>query len=158
MDRPADTFATLLAAAADDLQDPVHRRILQQLLYHLGRWVYLIDAADDLSKDLAAGNYNPLVFRYGLSEGALSPEIRSQFALTLDHSVHMATTAFELWDFGVWTELLSKTLYNSLFAVGKAVLDGTFHTSRSEQKKYRLLRKPHERSLSDSGCSRNCNR
>ena len=157
LDQTADTFATLLAAAADDLEDPVHRRILQQLLYHLGRWVYLIDAADDLPKDLAAGNYNPLVFRYSLSEGRLSPDIRSQFALTLDHSIHMAATAFELWDFGVWTELLSKTLYNSLFAVGKAVLDGTFHTSQREQKKYRLLRKPHERSLSDSGCSRNCN-
>ena len=158
LDRPADTFATLLAAAADALKDPMHRRILQQLLYHLGRWVYLIDAADDLPKDFAAGNYNPLVFRYGLRKGQLPPEIRSQFALTLDHSIHMAATAFELWDFGVWTELLSKTIYSSLFAVGKAVLDGTFHTRQRELKKYRLLRKPNERSLSDSGCSGNCHR
>ena len=39
----------------------------------------------------------------------------------------MMATAFELWDFGVWTPVLEKTLYASLFRVGKAVLDGTFH-------------------------------
>ena len=27
------------------------RRVAEQLLYHLGRWVYLVDAADDLKED-----------------------------------------------------------------------------------------------------------
>ncbi len=158
LDEPADTFATLLAAAADEVSDPVQSRVLHQLLYHLGRWVYLIDAADDLEKDLAAGNYNPIALRYGLNEGRIPQAVRPQFVLTLDHSIHMAATAFELWDFGVWTNLLTQTIYNSLFAVGKAVLDGTFHTLKKEHKKYRLLRKPNERSLSDSGCPGDCHR
>lgn len=158
LDEPADTFATLLCAAANEVADPIQNRVLHQILYHLGRWVYLIDAADDLSKDLASGNYNPIALRYGLTEGKIPPEIRSQFVLTLDHSIHMAATAFELWDFGMWTGLLSYTIYESLFAVGREVLDGTFHTQRKDHKKYRLLRKPNERSLSDSGCPGNCNR
>ena len=158
LDEPADTFAAILSAAADEVSDPVQSRVLHQLLYHLGRWVYLIDAADDLEKDLAAGNYNPIAFRYKLKEGRIPPEVRPQFVLTLDHSIHMAATAFELWDFGVWTGLLTRTIYDSLFAVGRSVLDGTFHTLRKEHKKYRLLRKPNERSLSDSGCPRDCHR
>ena len=108
--------------------------MLRQLLYHLGRWVYLIDAADDLAEDFAGGGYNPLIHRYGLAEGKLSEEQRRDFARTLDHSVHMMATAFELGDFGRWTEILEKTLYHGLFQVGQAVLDGTFH-QRERRKK-----------------------
>ena len=55
------------------------RRVLEQLLYHLGRWIYLVDAADDLPEDFASGSYNPLLRRFGLEEGELTGE-----ALLLD--------------------------------------------------------------------------
>ena len=109
------------------MDEPVRRRVLEQIFYHLGRWVYLVDAADDLKKDAASGNYNPVALRYGLLEGVWTEESRTGFAATLDHSIHMMATAFELWDFGVWTPVLKSTLYTGLFRVGKAVLDGTFH-------------------------------
>lgn len=130
IDRAADAFAALLEAAAQEVDEPVRRRVLQQLLYHLGRWVYLVDAADDLKKDAADGNYNPVALRFGLENGVWTAEARREFAATLDHSIHMMTTAFELWDFGVWTPILESTLYTGLFQVGKAVLDGTFQTVR----------------------------
>ena len=130
IDRPADAFAVLLAGAAEEVKDPVRKRVLSQLLYHLGRWVYLIDAADDLKKDGESGSYNPVALRYGLTEGRWTPEARSEFAATLDHSIHMMATAYELWDFGVWTPILKGTIYNGLFHVGKAVLDGTYKTLR----------------------------
>ena len=127
IDRAADTFAILLRGAAQSVDEPVRRRVLEQIFYHLGRWVYLVDAADDLKKDAASGNYNPVALRYGLLEGVWTEESRTGFAATLDHSIHMMATAFELWDFGVWTPVLKSTLYTGLFRVGKAVLDGTFH-------------------------------
>lgn len=133
MDQAADTFAVLLRGAAQSVDDPVRRRVLEQIFYHLGRWVYLVDAADDLKADAASGNYNPVALRYGLSGGAWTEEARKSFAATLDQSVHMMATAFELWDFGVWTPVLEATLYTGLFRVGKAVLDGTFH--RGEKKR-----------------------
>ena len=138
MDRAADAFAMLLGCAAGDVQDRNQRRVLEQMLYHLGRWVYLIDAADDLKKDAASGNYNPVALRFGLTDGIWTPEARHEFAASLDLSIHMMTTAFELWDFGVWTPILEKTLYSGLFQVGKAVLDGTFQAKRrgvAERKK-----------------------
>ena len=130
MDRAADAFAALLGSAAEELEDPVRRRVLGQLLYHLGRWVYLVDAADDLKKDAASGNYNPVALRFALEDGIWTPESRREFAQTLDHSIHMCATAFELWDFGEWRALLERTLYTGLFHVGKAVLDGTFRQRR----------------------------
>jgi len=137
IDQAADAFAVLLESAAEEVDDPVHRRVLRQLLYHLGRWVYLMDAADDLKKDAADGNYNPVSLRYQLKDGIWSDESRRDFAATLDHSIHMMTTAFELWDFGVWTSILEATLYTGLFRVGRAVLDGTFRSlqHREERKK-----------------------
>lgn len=126
IDRAADAFAGLLAGAAEELTDPIRRRVLSQLLYHLGRWVYLMDAADDLKKDHENGNYNPVALRFGLEDGQWTPESRREFVASLDHSIHMMTTAFELIPFGVWTPILESTLYTGLFQVGKSVLDGTF--------------------------------
>jgi len=133
MDRAADTFAVLLQGAARSVDEPVRRRVLEQLLYHLGRWVYLVDAADDLKKDAASGSYNPVALRYELSEGVWTEESRRSFAATLDHSIHMMAAAFELWDFGIWTPILEKTLYAGLFRVGKAVLDGTFRSGKNQR-------------------------
>ena len=139
MDQAADTFAQLLAAAAAGVEDPVRRRVLEQMLYHLGRWVYLLDAADDLQKDAVSGNYIPVALRYGLRDGKWDEESRRAFARTLDHSIHMIATAFELWDFGVWRPLLESTVYTGLFAVGRAVLEGTFHKMppREQRKKHK---------------------
>lgn len=130
MDRAADAFAVLLGSAAREVDDPIRQRVLEQMLYHLGRWVYLVDAADDLKKDVASGNYNPVALRFSMADGTWTAAARQEFTATLDHSIHMMTTAFELWDFGVWTPVLETTLYTGLFRVGKSVLDGTFQTRR----------------------------
>ena len=127
IDAAADTFAKLLAAAADEAADPVKRRVLTQLLYHLGRWIYLIDAADDLKKDVKSGSYNPLPLRYDLPGSALAPEARQELAQTLDASIQAMAAAFALWDFGRYGAVIESTVYQGLYAVGTAVLDGTFH-------------------------------
>lgn len=58
-----------------------------------------------------------MALRYGLRDGKWDEESRRAFARTLDHSIHMIATAFELWDFGVWRPLLESTVYTGLFAV-----------------------------------------
>ena len=138
IDRAADAFAVLLSSAAKEVDDPIRRRVLEQILYHLGRWVYLVDAADDLKKDAETGNYNPVALRFELKNGVWTQEKRQEFVVTLDHSIHMIATAFELWEFGVWRPILETTFYTGLFRVGKAVLDGTFRaSSRGEDRKKR---------------------
>ena len=37
----------------------------EQLLYYLGKWIYLIDALDDYDKDVKEKNYNPFYFCFG---------------------------------------------------------------------------------------------
>ena len=41
----------------------------------------------------------------------------------------MIATAFELWDFGVWTPIIRSVVYEGMFLVGHAVLEGTFQAA-----------------------------
>ena len=70
-DRAADPSARALAAlctallpAGDD------RRVTERIAYCVGRWVYLMDAYDDLEKDLKSGAYNPFLLQYGVQTPA----------------------------------------------------------------------------------------
>ena len=126
LDAPADAFARLLTAAAEGAKDPIKRRVLGQMLYHLGRWIYLVDAADDLAKDAKSGSYNPLPRRYHLPEGKLTDEARRDLSMTLDSSVRAMAAAFELWDFGENRGIIENIVYQGLYAVGGAVLNGTY--------------------------------
>lgn len=131
LDEAADCFARLLQSAAVAAQsDGARRRILEQELYHLGRWIYLVDAADDLKKDLRQGNYNPLLYRFHLENGALSQADRDALGRTLDASVRQIAAAFELDEPGEYRAVVESVIYEGLYLVGGAVLDGSFHRRR----------------------------
>lgn len=120
IDRTADAFARLLQAAAPDGPDEGRTRALRELLYHLGRWVYLVDAWDDLEEDRKSGNYNPLELRFNGAPEAETEYVRT----TLTHSVRLAASAFELADFGGWGPVIENILYLGLPTAQQAVLTG----------------------------------
>ena len=76
LDKTADTFARLLQAAGAESQIG-QRRPVEQILYHIGRWIYLADAYDDLEEDFKRGRYNPLINRFSLVTPQLSEENRN---------------------------------------------------------------------------------
>lgn len=43
------------------------RELLARAGYHLGKWVYMIDAVDDIEENIESGAYNPLLFRFGFN-------------------------------------------------------------------------------------------
>ena len=120
LDRAADTFAELLRAAAPSGGEESRDRAMEQLLYHLGRWIYLLDAQDDLEEDRAAGRYNPGAARFG-PEG--DPDA---MARTLDHSRNLMYSAAQLADFGCRWPLIENILYLGLPLVQRAVFDGSW--------------------------------
>ena len=38
--------------------------------YHMGKWIYLIDAVDDIEENIESGAYNPLLYRFNYQGGA----------------------------------------------------------------------------------------
>lgn len=136
-DEAADTFALLLRDMAALSPPGIKRRVLEEMLYHLGRWIYLVDALDDLKEDSRSGSYNPLLQRYGTRDGALQPEDRERVAATLDASIRTMAAAFELADFGCWRRIIESVVYEGLYAVGNAVLNGTFQKYTRNRKSQR---------------------
>lgn len=124
LDRPADAFAKLLSATAEGCGSEEKQRVHAQMLYHLGRWIYLIDALDDLKEDAQKGKYNPLIYRFSLQNGVLDEDSRQRLIATMDHSVNMIASAFVLADYGVWTSLLENIIYFGLPGAGRLVLEG----------------------------------
>lgn len=125
IDRTADTFARLLQAAVP--AEEARRRVLDQLLYHLGRWIYLIDARDDLEEDRRAGRYNPVAARFG-PEGD-DPALKQ----TLDHSLALMGAALQLGEFGCRMPVLENILYLGLPLVQRAVFDGSWKEIKKQK-------------------------
>lgn len=57
---PTGVFLRRLAALAPGVPQEAQRP-LDWLLYHLGRWIYFMDAWDDLEKDRQSGAFNPFL-------------------------------------------------------------------------------------------------
>jgi hypothetical protein len=60
VDRVADCFAMLLAKTLSIGLEGDKKIVAHEIGYHVGRYIYIIDALDDYKKDLKTGNYNPL--------------------------------------------------------------------------------------------------
>lgn len=129
LDRPADTFARILQAAATQTEPPARQSGIGQILYHVGRWIYLIDAWDDLEEDRKNGTYNPLLARFGSEVGANKESLRE----TMHTSLGLVDTAFSLLEWGEWEPLLRHIISLGLPAVEEAVFIGEWKTRRRKK-------------------------
>lgn len=67
IDQVAEPFSKLMEdifSENDLVEKDSDRLIFKQIGYHLGKWIYLIDAMDDLERDAKSGAYNPLFLRF----------------------------------------------------------------------------------------------
>jgi hypothetical protein len=70
IDEICDPFSNLVGLILRDYpykltdDSPELRNILYNLGYSIGKWIYLIDALDDLKSDMEKGRFNPINFLY----------------------------------------------------------------------------------------------
>ena len=67
IDRVAHAFSQLVQDFSTLVLGEQANEYTQTLCYNLGKWIYLIDALDDVEKDIKRHNYNPFVACYGVS-------------------------------------------------------------------------------------------
>lgn len=65
-----DTFLTI----EETPPDIPPREALAKIGYHMGKWIYLADAIDDIEENIQSGAYNPLLFRFGYDAGRETPQ------------------------------------------------------------------------------------
>jgi len=133
LDAAADKFAQILRSAAESISDETRKRIASQILYHLGRIVYILDAVDDLPEDIQTGGYNPLKYRYVLQDGVINPEDEAFLRESLQMSHNCLSSAFALMNQTPYTGILENTIYFGLPKVTQAVFDGSWRPSRNKK-------------------------
>ena len=116
--------------------DPEEQRIGREIFYHTGRCVYLLDAADDLEKDVQNGSYNPLLLRFPCEGGRLSDEDKAQLRATIRLSQHSAAAALALRPPDVWQPILENIVSDGLTLVTDMVLAGTWQRAGKKEERY----------------------
>ncbi|MCX8130057.1 MAG: DUF5685 family protein [Clostridia bacterium] len=102
MDRAAEPFAKLMEEIT--AYKPVFRnendeKILRWIGYNLGKWIYIVDAFDDLEKDIKNGSYNPLVCQFLNSEeevNTFKERIRQKVEFNLTYSLSQIAKSYEM--------------------------------------------------------------
>ena len=118
VDEPADLFGNLMAALlSSGLTDD--RAVLANTIgRHIGRWIYILDAADDFEEDVRRARYNPLACLYrDPNMKSLPRERRETLRLSLMQELAGLERALDLLDIQDDPDLrgvLSNILYESL--------------------------------------------
>lgn len=126
IDQSAEPFAKLMEEVLDyeKLEDNT-RQILRWMGYNLGKWIYLIDAFDDIEDDIKNSSYNPLLthFKYdGKDVCEFKNEIKEQVEFTLLYCLGETSKAFELLTTNENKGILENILYIGLLSKTDKIL------------------------------------
>ncbi len=72
LDQAAEAFAKIMEAIFEEGPLPEgfrEQEALRRIGYHLGKWIYLMDAVDDVEENVQSGAYNPLLYRFAYERG-----------------------------------------------------------------------------------------
>lgn len=149
VDPCAEPTAKLLEAVFGDLAgmegcNARQRPALERFGYFLGRWVYLMDAADDLGEDLGKGRFNPFIRRLGLEgKRELSEEDRTRAEeacnAALNATAAQLLLAMNLLELGDFAPIIQNVAEKGLPQVQKEIL--FLHVKEKSRRELRDLQK-----------------
>lgn len=82
VDALADSFGSLLSAVFGDGLPERQRRIASEIGFHVGRWIYFVDAVDDYEKDVRRGEFNPFSASGLPSDDVIRSSLTAEMAAT----------------------------------------------------------------------------
>ena len=114
IDKLSDVFANLLKVlfVPDFIDDEITKRILSQIGYTLGRFIYIIDAYEDMEKDKKKKSFNPFLL------GNIPDDLHESLTFTLSNLAN----SYELLDLKINKPILDNIIYLGLSgALDKAI-------------------------------------
>lgn len=115
IDRAAEPTAWALGQIFSCLsEDATQKTVLERLGYLVGRYVYLIDALDDLEEDVSSGGYN-IFYKKFSAEGNQDLEAIKAYALeVINLTVGQIASAYELINLKRYKTILDNVIYLGL--------------------------------------------
>lgn len=117
IDSCADCFARILEMlfVPEFIKDENTRRILKWLGYNIGRWIFVLDALDDLETDFKTGSYNPFLKNFdGDDIESYSRQKANELITTLTLTLENAASGFDLLKLYKNNEVICRIIYDSL--------------------------------------------
>lgn len=96
VDIPADAFGEILADIVSYGLDGNDKKIMRKIGRHVGRWIYIVDAADDLDEDIKEQRFNAFACLYN---GNIPDSDREAISNSLKLELLAAEPAFDLIDY-----------------------------------------------------------
>ena len=137
VDLPAKQFGTLLGDLMAFGLEGSKKKIAYEIGLHVGAWIYIADALDDMKEDAERGRYNPFLLLWeGLPDKSAYGGIRDALKIELiGASAALDLIPFEHDPQGVRQRLLENILYLGLPAKADAILSN--EGSKTEKHKER---------------------
>lgn len=87
--------------------------------YHMGKWIYLIDAADDIEENAASGAYNPLFYRFKFDKETETAEefrkrIEDDLKFNLYHYLAMISNCLDTLEISKNKGIIENVIYFGL--------------------------------------------
>lgn len=128
VDEPATLFGELMGELLAYGLEGNQEKLAHTVGLHVGRWVYIVDAADDYAEDVKKHRYNPLACLYGVNAAAeLTQPQRDNLRTALLCELFELEKAFDLLDTSEDPDLggiLSNILYMGMPREAERVLSG----------------------------------
>lgn len=122
IDKVAHSFAELSRQfAAIVLGDKTSPNV-ETLCYNLGKWIYLIDALDDVEKDLKKGSYNAFVSCYAITAVNEVAAHLDEIQFVMYASLNRIAQSYNDLNLTKYTCILKNVLYDSIRNKTKQVL------------------------------------
>jgi hypothetical protein len=128
MDRAAEPFAKLMEEVMvypPMYSDEKKVDVVKWIGYNLGKWIYILDAFDDIKKDIKEKAYNPLLLQYnyhGQSIDEFKAEIRQKVEFNLTYSLSQIAKAYELLEVKNNSGILENIIYMGMLRKTEQIL------------------------------------
>lgn len=133
IDRSADSTAKMISKLCLMLaQNETQKKVLEVFGYYLGRWIYLIDAADDIEKDIKSGNFNPFKNRFENDIPALMDYCNDVLNMTASQIV----SSYNLLEITEYKEILDNIIFKGIVAKQKYFLFDKYMKKAKSEKNY----------------------
>jgi hypothetical protein len=103
-------------------------KVLRNLGYNLGKWIYTLDAYDDLAEDIVKKSYNPFLERFGYrGENAESfkNSIKDNVKFTLIKCLDEISKSYELLDVKKNKAIIENIVYLGMERKTMSVIEGS---------------------------------
>lgn len=109
----ADCFGYILSACGDALTDKCDKN-LRKFLFYIGRWIYVIDAYDDIKKDFKDKCFNPFLREIKETDDNFYNEAERRARELLYEDIAVATDCYNAMKIEVSEGPLSNIIYRGL--------------------------------------------